>query len=250
MDFKDQLQPESKDRREKPRLTPEQREDFHDKALDILYRQQYRDITEGKLSEDEFVKISKAERKRLDDLAGIDAMTGLLNRRMCEEQAEGLVATEHEHGHEVAIFELDIDHFKMINDENGHPAGDEVLRAIGGALQKFIGENKENVVGRWGGEEFLLAFPHLEGKELVGRMKEVRNEAVLAMSGILGRPVTVSIGAIEVSDGEKFTAAIRRADEALYKAKRSDKDRKLGRNRGMVMGKNQEVENAVEVAFE
>lgn len=248
MDQGDQPKPELVEKRKEPRLTPEDRDKLHREALVELFTNQITDVIERRVSVKDYVNNKVEEHIRLEQLAGLDGMTGLLNRRMCEEQAEGLVATEQGHDHPMSIILLDIDHFKSVNDEFGHPVGDKVLKAMGGALQRFIGEKKENVVGRWGGEEFFIGIPHLEGEELDERMKGIRNEAIQAMSGVLGRPVTVSMGAIEVGKKDKFTALLRKVDEALYLAKRVDKDGN-SRNRGMVVRKNQEVDNAIEVAF-
>lgn len=120
---------------------------------------------------------------------------------------------------------VDIDRFKDVNDEFGHAEGDEILRAVGEALSR--GFRAGDIVGRFGGDEFMVFAEGLVDPATIGEkvaaLREATREAGLAH---VGRTVTCSVGAL-VIDGRAATydAALRQADAALYEAKRSGRDR-------------------------
>jgi len=155
-----------------------------------------------------------------------DGMTPLLNRRGFEEQAqEHLVAL---HTATASLVFCDIDHFKSINDEFGHAAGDEVIRLIG----HWIGEatRRGDVAGRIGGEEFAVLLAGTTRTEALAICERLRGqiEGSRYVGMPKGRSVTASFGVAEVGHDEPLDELMRRADEALYRAKRNGRNRVEG----------------------
>lgn len=172
---------------------------------------------------------------RLQDyLASIDGLTGILNRRALMSEAR-----RHEERRSDAdglgLMMVDVDHFKRINDSFGHVVGDEVLRRVAATLR--MSSRGTDVLGRYGGEEFLLILPGADESRLakVGEKLRAAVEAIPALefSGREGFPdtLTVSVGGAVLRAGEgNLDHAIARADLALYEAKHA------GRNRVVVTG--------------
>jgi diguanylate cyclase (GGDEF)-like protein len=158
--------------------------------------------------------------RELVKLATTDFLTGLPNRRAFFEKAAH--APERAlRGEPLSVLMLDLDHFKQINDTHGHEAGDQVLRAVSSELATMPG-----LAGRLGGEEFAS----LLGKRLDDAMEtaELVREAIgnlVVRSNDVSVPVTCSIGVTEWEPGDTIDALLRRADVALYEAKRSGRNR-------------------------
>ena len=163
----------------------------------------------------------RARNAELDRIARSDPLTGLANRRHLDEQLAVHAASADRHHHELSVAVVDIDNFKTVNDTFGHGAGDIVLQEV--ARRLAASARVEDVVGRWGGEEFVVILPHcgVEGAAVVAeRIREaVAGTPVRCDDGVT-IPVTVSIGCTGGGDGR----LIERADAALYTAK------KAGRN--------------------
>ena len=159
----------------------------------------------------------------LDRLSRVDALTGLHNRRHAQELLEGLVSAARRHDMSLAVLVIDIDHFKQINDTYGHQAGDEVLCATATTIQSML--RTEDGVGRWGGEEFLVALAGADGDgagAVAARVLEgVRAARVLADGETVG--VTVTIGVAEWA-GDSVDELVGRADGALYAGKATGRD--------------------------
>jgi diguanylate cyclase (GGDEF)-like protein len=171
-----------------------------------------------------------ALRDRLKQQSIRDALTGTFNRRYLEESLDREVARARRHREPLAVLMLDVDHFKRVNDDHGHEAGDDVLRAVAEALTR--GVRDEDVVCRYGGEEFAVLLPGIPPD--AARMRaEALLEAVRALRvshrGQRLAPVTASIGVALYSParGEDGPELVRRADAALYAAKRAGRDRVL-----------------------
>jgi diguanylate cyclase (GGDEF)-like protein len=162
------------------------------------------------------------EARDLADQAHTDPLTGALNRQglraalMKRLQASGRV------GAEMAVVFLDIDHFKQINDNHGHDAGDEVLRRFAAVVRSVVRSNDKLV--RWGGEEFLLLCPDTT-REHAATMAEKLRAALSAQPWPHGLRVTSSFGVTSLKPEEDLGAAIRRADDALYVAKANGRNR-------------------------
>ncbi len=120
---------------------------------------------------------------------------------------------------------IDIDHFKRVNDQHGHAAGDAVLRHFAATLQATL--RSTDFAGRWGGEEFLVVTPQA-GADTAATLVERLRDALAATSfdaAVPGLRITFSAGVAECAPGEDLHLAIERADRALYQAKRSGRDR-------------------------
>jgi diguanylate cyclase (GGDEF)-like protein len=166
--------------------------------------------------------------RRLDELASTDGLTGVYNRRRFLELA-GL-ERERAQGGSACIALFDLDRFKLINDAHGHLAGDAVIRGAIEVIRQHCRHG--DLVGRYGGEEFVLCLPDT-GLPLARDIAE-RICAALAVTTVShdGRsiPVTASIGVAALRPGESIEQWLSRADKALYEAKRA------GRNRCVVAG--------------
>jgi diguanylate cyclase (GGDEF)-like protein/PAS domain S-box-containing protein len=170
-----------------------------------------------------------ADRVRLMDLlqkqAVTDELTGLPNRREFTDTVDNILYTDKH----LSVFILDIDYFKKINDSYGHDIGDEVLRVL--AKVAMSGDRRIGVFARWGGEEFVAALPGLGVEQAQAVAEDLRatiEQQNFEHAWRLGKPVpfTVSIGVTERLPGERdVTTLVKRADEALYRAKESGRNR-------------------------
>lgn len=160
----------------------------------------------------------------LEDLAYGDELTELPNRRGAARQIDVLISRARRHGHHLALLLVDADRFKAINDEHGHAVGDVVLRELAARLRERV--RREDVVGRWGGEEFVVALPETTPDGAAAVAESLR-------AGVSGTPiaaagaelrVTISIG-VAAWTGEELDDLVARADAALYAAKAAGRDR-------------------------
>jgi diguanylate cyclase (GGDEF)-like protein len=153
----------------------------------------------------------------LAEAALTDPLTGLLNRRAMLEMLDQAVAVS---GGEVGfgVVLADIDHFKRINDEYGHSAGDQVLVAVAQVLDTLQGDDARHA-SRWGGEEFLLLLPGVRLAESCRRAEELRRRIAALEMPVTGLKLSVSIGVAEYLPGEVLEDCLRRCDAALYRAK-------------------------------
>ena len=156
--------------------------------------------------------------------ASTDGLTGLPNRRYFDEFC-ALLARRRRAEDTVGVLMIDIDRFKALNDEHGHLVGDDVLRAVAGAIAAAVRE--DDVPARYGGEEFavLLRNPTLDVAVDVGeRVREAVGRLDLERIGV--RAVSVSVGAAVADDGDQpIAAVVSEADRALYLAKRRGRNR-------------------------
>ena len=162
---------------------------------------------------------------RIHKLATRDDLTGLINRRHMEELAELEHRRALRNGSMPCLCLLDIDHFKRVNDQHGHAAGDEVLRLFTRHAAASIRET--DVLARWGGEEFLVMLPDTQVQE--ARMGLERLRRLLSRDEAWGEHVhmrvSFSAGLTAWRPGEALRDALARADMALYEAKASGRDR-------------------------
>lgn len=146
-----------------------------------------------------------------------DALTGVLNRTGIDEQLQTLYTGETPPSG-FGIMMLDIDHFKPINDSRGHDVGDRILKDLANLLVANIRE--DDIFARWGGEEFLLVTRRASEESLMQLADKLRSVvADHTFEAVLDLRVTVSIGVSKVRKGDTFSATVKRADTALYKAK-------------------------------
>ena len=156
--------------------------------------------------------------------ASTDALTGLPNRRYFDEFC-GLLARRRRAEDAVGVLMIDIDLFKKLNDSYGHDTGDEVLRAVGGAIMAAVRE--DDVPARYGGEEFvvLLRNPSREIALEVGERVRVAVRSLdLRDLGVSKVSVSVGVAVAQLPD-EPIADLIKSADRALYRAKRAGRDR-------------------------
>jgi two-component system cell cycle response regulator len=172
-------------------------------------------------------------RNRLEEsveLAVTDQLTGLHNRRYLETHLRGLLDEAKANGRALSILITDIDYFKRINDTHGHDAGDVVLRDFASRLRRHI--RGIDLACRYGGEEFVVIMPdtELEVARHVGeRLRECIADDAFAISSTISLPVTASMGisTLQSMDDTPLTL-IKRADNALYEAKRMGRNQVVG----------------------
>ena len=164
--------------------------------------------------------------KKMETMATTDGLTGLTNHRTFQSRFEDLLQRAQRHGHKVALLLCDVDHFKKVNDNYGHPIGDEVLRRVAKVLQEV--PRKIDVPARYGGEEFAVLLDNVDvaqAKAVAERIRmEIEKAVVETEKGPLS--VTESIGvAAFPDDGKDRATLIERADLALYHAKHTGRNR-------------------------
>ncbi|AFN79664.1 diguanylate cyclase [Stutzerimonas stutzeri DSM 10701] len=167
-------------------------------------------------------------RQRLEEqrqLALVDTLTELPNRAAWDERLEVEVARWQRYGGELLLAVLDVDHFKCINDDFGHLAGDRVLKIIAGELRKRL--RKTDFIARFGGEEFALLLPHTPLPEGLRLLDTLRQGIEQCPFHFKGEPVTVTLsgGLGRFAEGETLEQVFERADHALYAAKDAGRNR-------------------------
>jgi len=159
--------------------------------------------------------------KQLEFEASVDALTGLNNRRSTLEYIRSLI----EGNKTFSICMCDIDHFKKLNDNYGHDIGDDMLVAISIVFRKMTGSDA--FVSRWGGEEFLLIFPDMNGDMAYGRVYEISKEVkkISLPCGEDNLSVTMTFGLSEFDLARTIDENIKEADEKLYIGKENGRDK-------------------------
>ncbi|WP_256713503.1 MULTISPECIES: GGDEF domain-containing protein [Marinobacter] len=169
--------------------------------------------------------VTTANRK-LRRMATTDSLTALFNRRQMTELAEKELARFQRTGRPVAFLVLDIDHFKAINDRHGHEVGDRVLIEVANLIKAQL--RTQDLISRWGGEEFLAVLPDT-GLDSAQASAERMRKALLAHDWLAttGESIdlTISAGASELRPGDNLNSAISRADRALYRSKEGGRNR-------------------------
>ncbi|MEZ5628780.1 MAG: sensor domain-containing diguanylate cyclase [Rhodocyclaceae bacterium] len=162
---------------------------------------------------------------RIEEMATIDKLTGLLNRNAFTMLMNKLLADHKRDPQPMAFLLADIDFFKQINDRHGHLAGDDVLAGI--AKRLLDGLRESDLVVRWGGEELLVLLRHCDLAEALRIAESLRQRIGDEAFAANGRaiPVTISIGVAEYQAGESTEQAVSRADAALYQAKNAGRNR-------------------------
>ncbi|MCB9745726.1 MAG: diguanylate cyclase [Alphaproteobacteria bacterium] len=153
-----------------------------------------------------------------------DPLTGLGNRRFLEQEGQALLETLHEEGRRCALLFLDLDHFKEVNDVQGHAAGDALLRVVAEALVSKL--RTGDLVARLGGDEFAVLMPGARAEVAAERARALREAVLEATRGqrLGGASVDVSVGVAE-SRGRDIGALLQAADMAMYRAKRGGRGR-------------------------
>src|SRR5690606_30561211 len=174
----------------------------------------------------ETIIISSSKTKRLEKLAYTDFLTGLSNRLFITERFEELQPDTNKGANITCFAIIDIDHFKQVNDTYGHDVGDAVLQQTARKIAEVV--RISDCVSRVGGEEFALLLTDLPRENAEDVLEKIRS-AVEGNSIVIDKEksmtVTVSIGATELSAGDKFSSAYKKADKALYKSKSGGRNR-------------------------
>ncbi len=164
----------------------------------------------------------KIMEKQLEYVAQTDALTGLYNRLKFDDIIQREIAFGKRQNSQLSIIYMDIDFFKNINDTYGHDIGDAVLKKLAFIIQEVLRVSDYSF--RWGGEEFLIVCPNTTIND-VKILAERLRESVAQNNFSIGTKVTVSIGITQYHDNELVDEMIKRADEALYQAKESGRNR-------------------------
>ncbi len=162
--------------------------------------------------------------EELEEAAFIDPVTGLPNRRYMETQIDRLISDFTSSSIPSTLCLLDVDEFKLANDGYGHLAGDAVLRTMAQTLHNCL--RSTDILGRWGGDEFLLLLPRTGSSSAMQTLERCRVLVESSTTPFEGRPIqlTVSLGAAVIAEHDTAATLLARADDQLYKAKH------LGRN--------------------
>ncbi|OAN52327.1 diguanylate cyclase [Paramagnetospirillum marisnigri] len=170
-------------------------------------------------------------RNELDDLkreAATDALTQLANRKMFDHSLALAIHNARDGGHPLSLLMIDIDHFKQFNDTYGHPLGDQILKLVGRSLTEIV--KVKDTAARYGGEEFAVILPDTSLADAMAMAETIRSQVAAKRvtnrrtGQVLGQ-VTLSAGAATYVAGEDPESFVNRADEALYLAKRTGRNR-------------------------
>jgi diguanylate cyclase (GGDEF)-like protein/PAS domain S-box-containing protein len=167
-----------------------------------------------------------AELEALRKESFVDPLTGLGNRRFADMSLEAAVRSLEEEGSGFGVLMLDIDHFKKVNDEYGHPVGDRVLRMIGWTMANAV--RRRDSASRWGGEEFFVVAPGADLRvltEMAERARQLVQRSWISIDKDRRVWATVSIGGAVARKGETKEELVARADSRLYACKRAGRNR-------------------------
>ncbi len=167
-------------------------------------------------------------------LASTDELTRLANRRSFNDRLLKEVSGAKRHGYPLALVVADLDRFKSINDSYGHAAGDRVLESFARLLSESV--RLEDLAARWGGEEFAVLLPHTHAAGAFQVAERVRSRLEQVQLPGISAMVTASFGVAELLEGESGEDLLRRADDALMRAKTQ------GRNRVLVAGEEEALQ--------
>jgi diguanylate cyclase len=161
---------------------------------------------------------------RLQALATTDELTGLPNRRRMQDLLQEEVKRHKRQGRTLCLALIDLDHFKRINDQHGHQAGDMALQGFARVARQVFRE--VDTVGRWGGEEFLLVLPESDPQQAKAALERLRVQlaATHVLPGVSGFRLTFSAGLTRHDIHQTVEHTIDRADQALYAAKSAGRD--------------------------
>jgi diguanylate cyclase (GGDEF)-like protein len=164
---------------------------------------------------------STGERRRFEHLSMIDGLTGLHNRRWLDAVFPGCVTRWHQEGRPGALLMADLDRFKRLNDDHGHAAGDEALRRIATAFSAAVRPTDQ--LARYGGEEFAVLITDTSEEDALAVAERLRRAA--AATSLAGMPAcSVSVGVAVMQPDEAYETLVRRADAALFRAKKAGRD--------------------------
>lgn len=194
-------------------------------SLDERFRKQMRQLQKIVRISDHYHDMLRESNDALKQASTHDPLTGLPNRRFMYERLNAEAASVDRRRSPFSIAAVDIDHFKTINDECGHAVGDAALVNVANALSETL--RVYDVCARWGGEEFLILLPETRGEaalEIASRLR-VTVDNLVHSELPEGMKVSISIGIAEHPRDAPYEETIKRADQALYAAKRAGRNR-------------------------
>ena len=167
-------------------------------------------------------KKTAREKEHYFKLASYDHLTKIFNRQMFDQLFDKEIERSTRYGYLLSIVLLDIDHFKKVNDTFGHQAGDDVLVSLAQHIQKSL--RTSDIFARWGGEEFVILFPHTDINIAVKKSEQLRvSIEKLQIDGV--DSITCSFGVVQVNNLESENKIFKQVDDALYKAKENGRNR-------------------------
>jgi len=180
---------------------------------------------------DHLISVWRKDERNLYEAAQFDSLTGAYTRGFAVAVMQRALSRASEDGRPLAVLMVDLDHFKRINDAHGHARGDLVLKQTTRAIQSTL--RADDIVGRFGGEEFVVLLPGADLKQAMGAAERCR--AAVGTMTVPGAPylsVTASVGvAAFPNHGEELDALLRASDRAMYKAKANGRNRIESANR-------------------
>ena len=165
----------------------------------------------------------------ISELAVRDSLTGIYNRRFIIDRLKVEISTSKRYKTPLSIIYFDIDHFKTVNDQYGHPAGDDALRQLSSTINGCI--RPEDFLARVGGEEFLLLLPRCDlenAKKKADSIRKVTEKLAIHSDSKPDIHITISLGVATLQDNETLTDFYKRADLKLYQAKDEGRNRVAG----------------------
>ncbi len=164
----------------------------------------------------------KKRTKELENIAITDRLTQLYNRTKMDIEIQNMYEMYQRYRRTFSLIMIDIDYFKVVNDTYGHQVGDSVLKKLALILQEHV--RKTDLVGRWGGEEFLIACPETSQTDALKLAEKLRNEVALFLFDKIGHK-TISLGVAQIQEGLALDNLIDNSDKALYQAKKSGRNK-------------------------
>lgn len=194
------------------------------KVFKELY-QQRKVIEEFYANLEQIVEERTAELKEANEtisrLAATDELTGLPNRRSFNDCLAVSLSAARRHEYPLSLILTDLDHFKAVNDTFGHSVGDQVLKEFADLLREMI--RAEDIAARWGGEEFIIILPHTDSEAAAALAERIRIACEKHSPPMNG--LSASFGVAQLRSGEDDDSLIRRADDAMYRAKNEGRNR-------------------------
>lgn len=194
-------------------------------TLTARYQKQLRQIEKVARISDRYQSMMRDLHTELREVSTKDPLTGIGNRRLLMDRLKSEGARAERMNRPVTVVIADVDHFKTVNDTYGHEVGDLALVEISRAIESSIREY--DLCGRWGGEEFMIIMPEVGVAEGAAAIERVR--AAIASLGMRASEspleLSASFGIAERLPGEKLSDTLKRADAALFRAKRTGRNR-------------------------
>lgn len=172
---------------------------------------------------DSYTSVSEniTDKKIIEKISETDKLTQLYNRIKLDNTLEAEMERYYRYKHKFSLILIDIDHFKSVNDIYGHLVGDKVLIELSNLLKEHI--RKTDIVGRWGGEEFMIICKDTSIKGAIQLSENIRN-IIREFKFNIVKQKTISVGVTEIKDNDNLETLIKRVDEYLYKSKENGRD--------------------------